>query len=99
MDIGCFGPLQLIYNQECLSFFPNNHRTVSKYDVCSLACKAYLAALSPSNRQASFSKAGIYPLKKAADVIADLGDKISPSKLYSYSNESNNQSEEDRNKC
>ena len=98
MDIGCFGPLQLIYNQECLSFSRNNHRTVSKYDVCSLACKAYLAALSPSNLQASFSKAGIYLLKKAADVIADLGDKISPSKLYSYSKESNNQSEEDRKK-
>ena len=82
MDIGCFGPLQLIYNQECLAFSRLHHRTVTRYDVCALACKAYAAALSPSNLQSAFAKAGIYPLKSASEVVAYLGDKISPSKLY-----------------
>ena len=82
MDIGCFGPLQVVYSQECLKFSRLNHRTVTRYDVCGLACKAYSAALSPSNLQASFSKAGIYPLRSTGDVISDLGEKITPSKLY-----------------
>ena len=94
MDIGCFGPLQIIYNQECLTFSRKNHRTVTRYDVCGLACKAYSTALSPSNLQASFSKAGIHPLKKASEVIETLGDKITPSKLYCNPGENDNQSAE-----
>ena len=54
MDKGCFGPLQIIYNQECLTFSRKNHRTVTRDDVCRLACKAYSTALSPSNLQAFF---------------------------------------------
>lgn len=33
----------------------------AKYNVCSLACKAYLLALSPGNLQSSFKRTGIYP--------------------------------------
>lgn len=94
MDIGCFGPLQLIHNQECLKFSRSNHRTVTRYDVCNLACKAYSSALSPSNLQGSFSKAGIYPFMKASEIIDGLGDKIAPSKLYCKSKAIEQQTEE-----
>ena len=71
-----------MYSQECLNCSRLNHRTVRWYDVSGLACKAYSSALSPSNLQASFSKAGIYPLRPTGDVISDLGEKITPFKLY-----------------
>ena len=54
MDVGCFGPFQLKYNQECSSFARNQHRTVTRYDVCALACSAYAKALSPTNLQKVF---------------------------------------------
>ena len=41
LDIGCYGPLQLKYNQECLYFARVNHRRITRYDVCGLACKIY----------------------------------------------------------
>ena len=34
---------------------------LDKYAICELACKTYIAALSPANLQRSFRKAGIYP--------------------------------------
>ncbi|XP_061196712.1 uncharacterized protein LOC133204990 [Saccostrea echinata] len=82
MDVGCFGPFQLKYNQECLSFSRLNHKTVTRYDVCALACKAYTAALSPTNIQAAFSKSGIYPFQSADSMIEKLKQKITPSILY-----------------
>lgn len=39
MDRGCFGLLQITYNQECLTFSRKNHRTVTRYDVCGLVVK------------------------------------------------------------
>ena len=82
MDIGCFGPLQVRYNQECSKFARLNHRVVTRYDVCSLACKAYVSALSPHNLQASFKKAGICPLVDGTTMCEKLGIKIKPSTLY-----------------
>jgi hypothetical protein len=82
MDIGCFGPLQLKYAQECSKFARTHHRVVTRYDVCSLACKAYSFALSPLNLQASFNKAGIYPFKNSSSMVELLKSKIKPSELY-----------------
>jgi len=79
MDAGCFGPLQLKYNQECLSFARANRRAVTRYDVCGLACKAYASALSPSNVQSAFARAGVYPFKPAEEVIKSLQPKLAPS--------------------
>ena len=85
MDVGCFGPLRaIIYNQECLTFSRLHHKIVTRYDVCSLDCKAYTAALSPTNLRSAFAKARIFPYKTPTQVIESLGNKISPSKLYSY---------------
>ena len=81
MHIGCFGPLQVIDNQECLTFSRLNHKLVNRYEVCSLACKAYTAALSPTNLGSAFAKAGILPFQTAAQITESLGNKISPSEL------------------
>ena len=107
MDVGCFGPLQVIYNQECLTFSQLDHKVVTRYDVCSLACKAYTVALSPTNLRSAFAKAGIFPCKTATQVIESLGDKSSPSKLYNHkdipeeddkdSNKENNKENEESN--
>jgi hypothetical protein len=62
MDIGCFGPFERIFNNECHKFMRQNcSKPITKYNVCSLACKAYLLALSPGNLQSSFKRTGIYP--------------------------------------
>ena len=82
MDVGCFGPFQIKYNQECQAFSRNQGRVVTKYDVCRLACKAYTAALSPGNLRSAFDKAGIFPLKEPSGMISLLQDKIAPSTLY-----------------
>ncbi|KAH3790724.1 hypothetical protein DPMN_168931 [Dreissena polymorpha] len=82
MDVGCFGPFQKKYNQECLTYSRQHHLCVTLYDVCKLACKAYTVALSPVNLQASFRKTGIYPLQNAIDAGTSLGDAIATSELY-----------------
>jgi len=43
-------------------------QTITKYDVCALACRAYLKALTPINIQSGFRKTGIFPLK--TDILA-----------------------------
>ena len=82
MDVGCFGPFQIKYSQECQTFSRCNGRIVSRYDVCALACKAYSAALTPANLRAAFAKTGIFPLKCASEMIRELESKIAPSQLY-----------------
>lgn len=82
MDIGCFGPLQNRYIQECTAFARMNHRVVTRYDVCTLACKAYTMALSPSNLQAAFKRAGIHPLLDGSTMCQQLGLRLKPSSLY-----------------
>ena len=69
MDVGCFGPFQIKYSQECQTFSRCNGRIVSCYDVCALACKAYSAALTLANLRAAFAKTGIFPLKCASEMI------------------------------
>ncbi|XP_038069658.1 uncharacterized protein LOC119738774 [Patiria miniata] len=62
-DLGCFGPFEHLYNHECHRYMQDNSCTgIDKNSVCELVCKTYTVALSASNLQASFKKAGIYPL-------------------------------------
>ena len=82
MDVRCFGPFQIKYNQECQAFSRNQGRVVTKYDVCRLACKTYTAALSPANLRSAFYKAGIFPVKEPSDMTSLLQAKIAPSTLY-----------------
>ena len=67
LDIGCFGPFQRIYNTQCHKFIRDNPSSkITMYNVCSLACKAYIHALSPENSNVSFKKARIYPFDPSA---------------------------------
>jgi hypothetical protein len=84
MDIGCFGPLQLKYAQECSKFAITHHRVVTRYEVCSLPFKTYSNALSPLNLQTSFNMTGTYPFKDyfSFSVVWILQSKVKPSELY-----------------
>ena len=82
MDVGCFGPFQIKYSQECQTFTRCNGQMVSRYDVCGLACKAYSASLTPANLKAAFAKSGIVTVKTASEMISNLKPKIAPSQLY-----------------
>lgn len=42
----------------------NSGVSISRTNICPLACSAYTKALTPENLQSSFRKAGIYPLDK-----------------------------------
>lgn len=79
LDVGCFGPLQRIYNSECQKFLRNNPASkITRYNICSLVCPAYASALSVVNLRSAFKRSGIYPFNPA--VITDL--QLAPSKAY-----------------
>ena len=67
------------------------HKIVTRYDVCSLACKAYTAAVSPTNLRSAFAKT-------PDQVIESLGNKISPSKLYNNNDMADKDDNENNNK-
>lgn len=67
MDVGCYGPLQKIYNNLCHKQMRETSTVILKQDICSLACRAYTKALSAENLQSAFRKCGIYPFN--ADVV------------------------------
>ncbi|XP_053374341.1 uncharacterized protein LOC128546943 [Mercenaria mercenaria] len=73
LDVSIFGPFKNYYYSEC-STYMHQHlgQTITKYEICSIACRAYLKAMTPLNIQAGFRKTGIYPLRK---------EVISPEKL------------------
>ncbi|XP_053390074.1 uncharacterized protein LOC123531140 isoform X2 [Mercenaria mercenaria] len=67
LDVGCFGPLQRVYNSECHKFLRTSPESrITRYNVCKLACSAYAAGLSASNLRSAFQKTGIYPFQPAA---------------------------------
>ena len=69
--VGCFGPLQKIYNNMCHKFMRDNPSSeITRFNVASLAPKAYVKALSISNLVASFKKTGIHPLSKSRQLHA-----------------------------
>ena len=79
LDIGCFGPLERIYNKECLSYLRNHPgQVINRLNICQIACKAYSLALSPENLRASFRRAGIYPFNENAVPES----KLTPADLY-----------------
>ena len=50
LDVGCFGPLQRIYNvkaQKYLCYNPGE--VITRYEVVQLASAAYVHAISPTN--------------------------------------------------
>jgi len=58
--VGCFGLFERIYNSECRKLMRDNcGQSITRYNICSLGCSAYLKALTPGNLRSSFRKAGI----------------------------------------
>ncbi|XP_045206592.2 uncharacterized protein LOC123558800 [Mercenaria mercenaria] len=80
LDVGCFGPLQKIYNYECHKFLRECPETkITRYNVAALGSSSYVKGLSNSNLRSAFEKTGIYPFNPSA--ISD--DQFAPSKPYS----------------
>ncbi|XP_053391184.1 uncharacterized protein LOC128554006 [Mercenaria mercenaria] len=78
LDVGCFGPLQKIY--ECHKFLRECPETkITRYNVAALGSSSYVKGLSNSNLRSAFEKTGIYPFNPSA--ISD--DQFAPSKPYS----------------
>ncbi|CAC5414122.1 unnamed protein product [Mytilus coruscus] len=83
LDVGCYGPLQRIYDNECHKTMRQNSSVITRYNICELACKAYQKALSPENLQSAFRKTGIFPLDKS--VINK--DQLKPSEVFKTNDE------------
>lgn len=67
LDVGCFGPLQRIYNRECSTYLRQHPgQVVCRLNICKISSKAYSLALSPENLRSSFRRAGIYPFDPTA---------------------------------
>ena len=76
LDIDCFSPLKAKFNQECQLFMHlNPGRALTRYDICELACKAYIKDLCPVNLISALKKAGILLL----DMTVICDDMIAPS--------------------
>ena len=80
MDVACFGPFQRIYDSLCHSFTRETSGTITRYNICELACRAYTRALSAENLQSSFKRTGIYPLNKEAIPK----ESLIPAELYEF---------------
>lgn len=83
LDVGCFGPLQRIYNNECHKFMRNSPSTnITRYNVAGLSSRAYELALSVTNLKSSFKRTGIYPF----DPSVIHSDMLKPATAFSTSN-------------
>ena len=89
LDVGCFGPLQKVYNSECQKYMRANiGATISKFVIGEIGSKAYSKGLSPENLRSSFRKTGIYPFNRSeydaskilpAQVLSDCNVEQDPS--------------------
>ena len=87
LDVGCYGPMQHIYNAQCHKFLRENPASkITRYNVCSLACHAYSSALSVVNIRSAFKRTGIYPFNP--DAISDLQRALSKAFLPPQANSS-----------
>ncbi|XP_060608143.1 tigger transposable element-derived protein 1-like [Ruditapes philippinarum] len=57
LDVGMFGPLKSFYYTEC-AIYMNKYmgKTITRYEICQLACKAYLKSMTPINILSGFKK-------------------------------------------
>ena len=64
-DVTVFGPFKQFYYSECAAYMKANMgKVVTKYEIASIACTAYLKSMSPWNIVSAFKKAGIFPLNE-----------------------------------
>ncbi|XP_046582152.1 uncharacterized protein LOC124289604 [Haliotis rubra] len=84
LDVGCFGPLERIYNSMKHTYMREQVTTnIDKNAMCAVACKAYTSALSPRNLMSSFEKCGIFPF----DDSVVSAEALRPSTVFITSEE------------
>ena len=68
LEVGCFEPVEQLYNSECKKFLcereKSKHGDVVRYNICEKICKAYNEAVSADNLIAAFQETGIHPLDR-----------------------------------
>ncbi|XP_062582670.1 uncharacterized protein LOC134244417 [Saccostrea cucullata] len=91
LDVGCYGPMQKMYNSECHKFTRESHTVVTRYNICHIVCKVYSKAMSAENLIAAFRKTGIYPCSRA--VIPP--DSLKPAEIFIMENEISDSSKDE----
>lgn len=82
LDVSIFSPFKTYYYSECATYMRNKiGQTVTRYQMCQLACTAYMKAMTPQNIVAGFRKTGIYPIAK--DIVPK--EKLFPSESFTDS--------------
>ena len=61
LDVACYGPFQRMYYAQCHKVMRQVSATITKYNICDIACKVYSKALSSENLQSGFMRTGIFP--------------------------------------
>ena len=68
LEVGCFEPMEQLYNSECKKFLHKRDKSqrgdVVRYNICEKICKAYNEAMSAVNLIAAFQETGIHPLDR-----------------------------------
>ena len=79
LDVSVFGPFKKYYYNECATYMKSDiGQTITRYEMCEMACKAYLKAMTPNNIISGFKKTGIYPCSKE-----DINkEKLFPSECF-----------------
>ena len=83
LDVGCYGPFQRIYNNECHKTMYTNSSVITRYNVCEIACKVYPKAFSPTNLQSAYKKAGVFPLDRNA--VSET--TLAPAEVFNFDTE------------
>jgi hypothetical protein len=79
LDVTCYGPFENAWNAAChMHLRESGGNVVTRYDVCRIACRVYMATLTPSNIQSAFRRCGIHPFNP--DVISNSA--IAPSLAF-----------------
>ena len=82
LDVSCYGPFEVAWNAACHKYLrESGENTITRYDVCKMACKVYTAAVPVANIQSAFKGCGIYPFNPS--VIRDT--VIAPSLSFQSS--------------
>jgi hypothetical protein len=56
-------------DNKCQKLMRTDPASISRYDICKLACETYTLALSAVNLQSAFRKTGIYPVDRNVKII------------------------------
>ena len=76
LDVGCFGSMKNTYYSLCRDFMKNHiGQIITRYDICSLSCKAYAKSVTVASAVSAFRNSGIYPYNPT--IISS--EKLAPS--------------------